>query len=122
MDQPIQTKSKLTFPEDIYDKLEVDCQKLVREAEEGDPETQFLVGKFLFEGSNNFPQNNEIAIDYLVEAINNGSIESAFYYCQIILDGKLSQNDLEQAEVILAPFLNEENSALLTIFGKIQNK
>lgn len=51
-----------TFKEFI--KLEENCKKFVIEAE-NDPQKQFLVGQYLFEGQDFYPQNPQIGIKYL---------------------------------------------------------
>ncbi|KAK8835343.1 hypothetical protein M9Y10_017871 [Tritrichomonas musculus] len=116
-------RRKITFPEDVFDLLDADCQQLIRQADSGDSEKQFLLGKMLFEGSNKFPQNDEMGVDYIIEAINGGFVDSAIYYCQLILDKKLQkQPDPDEMEFILSPLLNEENPLLLTLYGRIKKK
>lgn len=80
------SKIKSIFPNDIYDTLDKKCQNLIDEAKT-DPNKQFLVGKFLIEGKQNFPKKLWIGLKYLEESISSGCIDSVIYYCRMYIEG-----------------------------------
>ena len=105
------------YPQNDLIKLDSSCQQLVHEAET-DTEKQFLVGKSIFEGTLGFPKNLALGIQYLKLSIKKGSIESAIYYCRILIEGKQVPANLEKAEEYLKMFFDSEDHRIYLLYAK----
>lgn len=114
-------KQEKLFPLKEFDDLNEICKKIVEEAE-NDPEKQFLVGTFLIEGKNDFPQNIEIGIKYLERSISKGCLDSVVYLSQILIEGKLIPSDFLRAKKYLSQYLNKDDGRVFLLYGKILKK
>ena len=74
-----------------------DAPKLRRVAENGDPATQFKLGKALFEDSSRTDETSVEAIRWLEAAAKGGSVESMVYLGRLLRSGVGILQDFEQA-------------------------
>ena len=59
----------LLYPMENFKKLNIDCKILVKEVK-NDLQKQFIVGKSLVEGENEFPKNIEFGLQYIKQSCN----------------------------------------------------
>ena len=111
------TKSKSV----LIDLPDNECNEIIRDSE-GDPQKQFLVGKYFIEGSNNFPQNTENGIKFLEKSIKSECIEAIIYYSNMLIKGDIVPKDLSKAKKILKKQLKKNDASVLYLYGKIEKK
>lgn len=87
-----------------------DVLQLIDEADEGNLESCFQVGKNLIEGDNDFPENKEIGLLYIKQASEKGNIDASNYYANLLLEGKIIHQDIERATLILQKNVENGNS------------
>lgn len=90
----------LEFPASIFEKLNVNCQDAIREAQ-FDRNKLFFVGKSLVEGTNDFPKNVELGIEYLKKSNTKKCRNSIIYYIEMLVKGGVIQKDYKEAEKII---------------------
>lgn len=81
------------FPFKYFKNLSDESQKLVEEAGENSaqPEKLFEVGRYLIEGSYDFPIDVKVGLDYIKESINKGNKNSLIYYIEMLIKGNSFQ-------------------------------
>lgn len=109
------------YPSRQLKTLPKQCQDLVKEAND-DIEKQFELGQYLIEGTNNFPQSTQLGIRYLEQSSENGSVEAAIYYSNILIKSNLIPHDYEKAKTILSPYLDSENPEVYHYYGLVNKK
>ena len=114
-------EKKLTFPLHEFNKLNNECQNIVREAEEN-KEKMFTIGQYLIEGLHGFNKNIEIGIMYLNESIHLGCTDAAIYYSKILIDGDLIDPDLDKASSLLRLHGKEKSGNVMVLKGRIFKK
>lgn len=83
-----------TFPDAEYQNLDAFNQKLVRNAEQGDPESCYQLGKDLIEGQNGFPIMLNLGEHFLLQSTKENHVESLLYYGQVLNQGdKIPKNE-----------------------------
>ncbi|KAK8876047.1 hypothetical protein M9Y10_006231 [Tritrichomonas musculus] len=109
------------FTKEAFEGLQSENKALVLQAE-NDCEKQFLVGRKLFEGSDDFPRDIELAITYLKLAIKNGNTNAAVFYSRALLASEEVPPNYKKAAKILSKFLYTKNSMVYTLFGRARKK
>ena len=109
------------FPNDIYLLLDENCKNLVNEAST-DKFKQFIVGKSLIEGTNQFPFDTTIGMKYLEISASSGCTDSAIYVYKLLTEGKEIPKDINKAKDILYKNLKSNDSRILYLYGKILKK
>ena len=66
----VEEKYNLIYPINDFKKLNVQCKILVEEAQ-NDPGKQYLVGKYLIEGENEFPESIRYGLQYMNQSVAN---------------------------------------------------
>ena len=85
------------LPNALGGNVRDDAPKLRRVAENGDPATQFKLGKALFEDSARTDESSVEAIRWLEAAAKGGSVESMVYLGRLLQSGVGILQDFEQA-------------------------
>ena len=74
----------LLYPLDEFNKLSKDCQTIVIDAK-NDPDKQFILGKSLIGGENNFTTNVELGFQYIKQSMKQSdTIVAIFITCHPI--------------------------------------
>lgn len=110
------------FPFKYYKELSSKSQKLVKEAEEGDFEKQFIVGKSLIEGRYDFPIDLLVGIKYLKKSMNNGNKNSLLYYIDMIIKGTIIPKNIKKAKHMIDDKFNDDQSMRFYLYGKISKE
>lgn len=101
-----------------YYNLE-ECAKQILENTHDKSKVLFLLGMNLIEGSDRFPQNTQLGINYLLKAMENGNEDSFIYYINMLIKGKIiPKNNSEARKLNELHFINKE-SIYYEILGKI---
>ena len=108
----------IKYPVDEFNKLDKKCQKLITEANE-DRDVQFIVGRSLIRGENEFPLNIEMGIKYLEKSISNECIDSVLYYSRMLIKGDIIPKDIDKAKKYLQKFFKENNGRIFHLYAKI---
>lgn len=109
------------YPKQEFSNLSKSCQLLVQGAEK-DPEKQFLVGKSLIEGSNEFPQKTDLGVNYLKKSLSKGFVDSDSYSLRLFIDGKIIPQDLSKAKKYVKKALKKSDARYSLFYGKIKKK
>ncbi|KAK8886585.1 hypothetical protein M9Y10_042049 [Tritrichomonas musculus] len=112
---------KVVFPIDLLFNLDSKCQSFVKEAE-NDPNKQFIVGKYLIQGSDGYPHNTQLGIKYLKKSASNGCNASMIYLCKLFIDGEIIPQDLQEAKEILKGINDESDADYLLQMGRISKE
>lgn len=120
-DKPPQKEEHL-FPNDLFSLLDAKNKKMVikssRDAEQG-----FYVGKYLIEGTNNFPQNIEIGLKFIEDSMEKGSSDSLFYMCQLLTTkNNYIENNFDRAIQLLHSYYDKTDPRYNYIYGIIFRK
>lgn len=87
-------KAQKIYPESDFARLNEQNQKLVKSADEGDPESCYNLGKSLIEGEYGFPIMLNLGENYLLKAVKQDHVEALIYYSQVLQDGdKIPRNE-----------------------------
>ena len=118
-DQP----REISFPIDEFNKLDKSCQDLVNQAK-NDPEKQFIVGRSLVEGKDNFPKDIEIGVKYLEKSVTENCTEALIYYCQMLVQGTVIPSNVEKAKKYLKKSQKEsqKDARVSLLYGRIMKK
>ena len=117
--QRVKSNIELTlFSQSDFDNLSEVCQDLVCQAV-FDRNKQFLVGKSLVEGINDFPTNADLGVQYLEKSIENKCKEALIYYAKNLCNGEFISPDFEKAEKIIEKAKNINDLRLFVLEGKI---
>lgn len=111
----------LLCPEDYYNQLDEDRKKLIEEAE-NDPIKQCIVGQFLVEGIEGFPQETDVGIQYLDRAIKANCTEACTYYCNLLIRGQFVDYNLELAKTYLETQLKSHDGTVYLLYGRVNRK
>lgn len=106
-----------TYPLDKYFKLSQTCQEIVKRATK-DPLLQYKIGIRSIEGADDFPQNYEIGINYLKNAINHKCKSAALYLSKFLIS-KGPFQDVAQAESYLSDCIYKNGDEYLTDADRI---
>ena len=101
-----------------FNDLSTENKNLVLKAK-NDNESQFLVGKYLIDGSNGFPQNISYGKQYIDKSFSDGCLDAIVYRIRMILKGKLIEFDLQEAKRLLKKVQECNDPRLPFLFGKI---
>lgn len=72
---------------------------------ENDPELQFKMTKYLIDGQKLYPQNTSLGIKYLKFSMKNGNTESAIYYSEMLIKGKVIPRNIKKKKKKLINYL-----------------
>lgn len=116
---------RINDAENAFDKIsynnfikhEKECQLLIQDA--NDPINHFFIGKCLIEGQDDFFQNMQVGIKYLNLSMKNGNLDSAIYFCRLLIKGAIIPTNLKKAKKILEIHLKNECSIYSLLYGKI---
>ena len=72
-------KTEIQYPKDKLRQLNKKCKKIVQDAY-GIPSKEFLVGKYLIEGTNQFPLDMETGILFMEHLVTKDCIEAVIFY------------------------------------------
>lgn len=87
-------KAQKVYPDNDFNKLDNMNQKLVRSADNDDPESCYNLGKNLIEGQYGFPVMLNLGENYLLKAVKKDHVEALIYYAQVLQDGdKIPRNE-----------------------------
>ena len=87
-------KAQKVYPDNDFNKLDDMNQKLVRSADNDDPESCYNLGKNLIEGQYGFPVMLNLGENYLLKAVKKDHVEALIYYSQVLQDGnKIPKNE-----------------------------
>ena len=114
-------EKKYLCPQDYLDKLDDDRRRLVEEAE-NDPVKQCIVGQFLVEGIEGFPQETDVGVQYLERAIGTGYTEAVCYYCNLLIRGQFVSLDLDLAKQYLETQLHSHDGTIYLLYGRVMRK
>lgn len=110
------------FPYSCFIELNKECRELIKQAE-NDSEKQFLIAQYLIEGQLFFPFNPEIGIKYLKQSIKLGNINSALYFCKMLIKGEIIHKNYKKAQKLLETIIKEKDlGSYYLINGKICKK
>ena len=101
-----------------FNDLSTENKNLVLKAK-NDNESQCLVGKYLIDGSNGFPQNISYGKQYIDKSFSDGCLDAIVYRIRMILKGKLIEFDLQEAKRLLKKVQECNDPRLPFLFGKI---
>ena len=86
-------------------------------------EFDFIIGRSLIEGLNDFPFDLKIGLDYIKKSIKNGNKESLIYYIEMLIKGKILPQDLIKASKLVNQLnQGEYRSTYFNLVGKIFKK
>lgn len=64
-----------------------------------------------------------IGIKYLKNSMNLGFIQSAIYFCEILIKGKIIPKNIKKANKILEKYIKNKDESIYNLFlGKIYKK
>lgn len=109
------------FPSFEFNDLNEACQKLVTEAVK-DPEKQFIVGKSLIEGENNFIQDIQLCIKYIEESVKANCLNSMIHYVKMLIKGNLITQDFTKAEYYLSIISQKQDKRIYVLNGRMSRK
>lgn len=112
---------KLLCPEEYFDNLDEKRQYIIEQAE-NDPFKQYMVGHFLVEGVEGFPQETDVGVQYLEKSIAAGCIEACCYYCNLLIRGQFVSLDIELAKSYLEPRLKSHDGIVYLLYGRVMRK
>lgn len=119
---PAHKKSnRISFPIDDLRKLNEKGKNLISIAEYN-PDFQFLVGKNLIEGLEDFPKNPQLGIKYIKNSMECECCDAVLYYCQLLVDGQVIPKDIKKAKKELKKNFKLNDSRLYFLYGKILAK
>lgn len=95
--------------------------QLVKDAET-DPMIQFIVGKCLIEGENDFPLDVQLGLEYLKQSIKNGNIESLVFYIKMLIKGEVIPQNHKKSLKLIETKLKTTKSLYLLLKGKLFKK
>lgn len=110
------------FPYKYYEKLCPESKKLVELTESGDLQNQLEVGKCLIERDSDYPLDVNIGLKYVKETMKNGNKESAKYYIDMLIDGKMITCIFKWAEKFIKTIFEEDESMRSLMYGKLYKK
>lgn len=104
---------------DTFDKSKLSSEglQMIEDADNGNPESCFQVGKNLIDGVQNFPENHHAGIRYIKQASTNGSVEAKNYYALLLIDGEIISQDIEIATSNLKEGAELGNSDSMVYLG-----
>lgn len=106
------------FPFKYYCKLCDESRKRVDEAEKGNIDEQYKVGKYLIEGRYDFPQDIVLGEKYLKESMNKGSKKSFIYYIIMHIKGKrIPKNHSKVKELLDKKHSQDDDAIYLLLYG-----
>ena len=118
-DEKADTRQKIIEIEDIQTLDNSINYSDIHQIANLDPQTQFIIGKNLIEGTNNYQKDIMLGIKYLEESIKNDNFDSLIYYCQILIDGTIISKNIQKAKLYLKNKLNDNNDSIMLLYGKI---
>lgn len=101
--------------------MDEDRKHLIDEAE-NDPIKQCIVGQFLVEGIEGFPQETDLGIQYLDKSIEAGCTQACNYYCNLLIRGQFVDYNLELAEKYLEKQSKSHNGTVFLLYGRVMRK
>ncbi|KAK8857781.1 hypothetical protein M9Y10_016193 [Tritrichomonas musculus] len=104
-----------------YSKFDDEHRRFINNAG-NDPEKLFIIGRSLIEGHIYYPYNAQLGILYLKESLKNGNKESAIYYCNFLIKGKIIPQNFIKARKLIKNKLMDNQSNYFLLEGKIYKK
>ncbi|KAK8895215.1 hypothetical protein M9Y10_023657 [Tritrichomonas musculus] len=106
----------LICPFEDFIKLDEDIQNAVVQTE-NEPDLLYYVGEQFLNGTDNFPQNTDLAILYLSNASNKGNIGALKCYCKMLIKVDAIERDIDLAKKYLKPLLSEKDDSIYLLYG-----
>ncbi|OHT01189.1 hypothetical protein TRFO_32077 [Tritrichomonas foetus] len=78
-------------------KLSEESMRMIKDADKGDNEACFIIGKNLLNGNDNFPIDSDAAINYITRACDEYNVDAINYLGLLLLEGKYVKQDIETA-------------------------
>lgn len=91
-----QNESKITS-----EILNDECRSHILEADQGNTDSMLYVGRNFIEGTNEFPQNVELGLKYLIKSSEQENVSAMEYYGSLLFDGNFITKDEDKANSIL---------------------
>lgn len=99
----------------LFTQLDENCQKQINDAEKMNPEALILVASSFFDGTNNFPKNDEVALRFLEFGVNKKCPEVMKFYSDLLIKGQKVPQDEDKGLIILNDAATVEKNAELKL-------
>lgn len=111
-------KPKSFYPSDLKKQLNETCRSRLSQADHGDNDASFSIGKDIFEGLNGFPKNEEIGLKYLEKAASFNHPDSLIYLGDYYM-AEDKGNDKEKGKSLLYEASASGNDIAMVKLGNV---